>query len=545
MASSTSKFLPLSPGTQVGDSPGESKSLQDRARVRRVLTLVLVFSLQFLFFSYVAIHRFIDGDEGFFLLASKLVLAHKKPYIDFLFEQAPLFPYVYALWMRYFGVTWTSARLFAALLTSLTGTVLCDEVWYRTRHWLASICAATLFAGSMLIFAFFPIAKTFSLAGLLVFAAYVVVSRLSSSSPVWLAGFGGLLLGLSIDTRSYLLVVVPLFLWWIFRNIDANKRSGLLMWFLGGSALGLLPALYFFLSSPNLFLFNNLGYHALRSSGGLVGMWEQKLVAVFQLFLMGPESNGVQNAILLFVSVGFLSLMPKRGYPPRFAFQMAIAVGLVSLLPTPTWPQYFCLCIPFLLVSAVCVIHDLVFRLESRLGRTLSLAACALLSVVYVAAAVPDFHRYLVTGDGVPGVRSAPQPEDLKLQRVREMSDAINEIAAPSETVASFWSGYIFQTSTNPLSGLEGDYALSISEKLSPERRRKYHVISPSEIEAGFAAHQPRVVVLRDQVSSLGHGAEWQKLRATEDSVRNSLRKNGYTVARSIGGTSIYVYGQN
>ena len=134
-----------------------------------------------------------------------------------------------------------------------------------------------------------------------------------------------------------------------------------------------------------------------------------------------------------------------------------------------------------------------------------------------------------------------PQPDDLKLKRVREVSRAIDEIGAPGETVASFWAGYIFQTSANPLPGLEADYGLPVSEKLTPERRAKYHIVSPPEIEAGFAVHKPRVVVLRNQISSQG-GVEWHRLRETEDSLTTSLRENGYTMARSIGGVSIYVY---
>src|ERR1700691_4810430 len=169
MASSTSKLLPVSPDDKAGDSYGTTARGQAHVPIQRVLLLFLVFGLQFLFFSYVALHRFIDGDEGFYLLASRLVLAHQKPYIDFLFEQAPLFPYIYALWMKCFGATWTSARLFAALLTALTGTLVCEEVWRHTRRWVAGVCVVVMFAASMLIFGFFPVAKTFSLAGLLIF----------------------------------------------------------------------------------------------------------------------------------------------------------------------------------------------------------------------------------------------------------------------------------------------------------------------------------------------------------------------------------------
>ena len=36
------------------------------------------------FFLFVARHRFIDADEGCYLMASRLVLEHKVPYRDFL-----------------------------------------------------------------------------------------------------------------------------------------------------------------------------------------------------------------------------------------------------------------------------------------------------------------------------------------------------------------------------------------------------------------------------------------------------------------------------
>lgn len=532
---------PLTDSGRTEVDSATNKKIPAGRRTWGFLLLTGLFLLQLGFFSYVALHRFIDGDEGFYLLASRLVLLHKKPYIDFLFEQAPLFPYAYAFWMKCFGLTWTSARLFAALLTAVTGTLLFEDICHQTRHWLAGLCGTIMFAASMLIFGFFPVAKTFSLAALLVFSAYVVVNRLASKSSSWLAAGGGVLLALSIDTRSYLVVVVPLFILWIMRSSEAKDARRLTKWFLAGCAVGILPCLYFFLSSPDAFLFNNLGYHAIRSNGGLVGMWEEKIVVLLQLFLMGPESNGLQNGILFFTSIGLLSATGKRRYPPRFAFQIAIAVGLVSLLPTPAWPQYFSLCVPFLLVTAVCTTDDMVCALESRRGRTYALAGCTLLFCVYLAAGVPDFHRYLVTGKGVPGIKSAQEAREWKLQPVVEVSRAIEQIASPGETVASLWPGYIFQTRTEPFPGLEADYAVPIADKLSAAQRRKYHVVSPADLERSFAAHTPRVVVVRDKVPSEG-SPEWQKLRAMEDSLRNSVRENGYTVAQSVGGVSIYVY---
>ena len=497
------------------------------------LLLVPLLLLQILFFAFIARHRFVDGDEGFYLLASRLVLMHKKPYLDLFYTQAPLLPYAYALWMKCFEISWASARTFSALLTTLLGVLLYEHVCQQTRHWLAGLTAVVMFASSTLVFAWFPVVKTFSLAGLFLFSAYVIVSRLSAASPRWLITAGGLLLGLSVDTRSYLLLIAPVFLWWIFHNSDARTRLASILWFLGGFTVGIVPCLYLFIPSPHAFLFDNLGFHAIRSNAGLIGMWREKLLAIVMFFLGGPNGNGIQNSILLFISLGFLFSIRRRTYPRRLAFQIAIVLGIISLLPTPVYLQYFCLCVPFLLVSAVCVVNDFFVLLESRRERLVAVAACVALLGIHLGASANDFRKYLVTGDGIPGVRWARNKGDWRLQRVVEVSQAIDQVASPGEMVASFWPGYVFQTKATPFPGFESDFGLPISEKLTSEQRARYHILSPAEIESNFAAHVPRIVVLGNQ----NHLMEV----VVENTGKSSLRAHGYTLVRSIGDTSIYI----
>ena len=145
------------------------------------LWLVSLLPLQTLFFAYVARHRFIDGDEGSYLLASRLVLLHQRPYLDFFYNQAPLLPYVYSAWMKIAGVTWDSGRMFSVLLASLLGVLLYEHIYRETRSWLAGLSAVILFASSTLVFAWFLVVKTHGLAALLLFAAYVMVSRTTRS----------------------------------------------------------------------------------------------------------------------------------------------------------------------------------------------------------------------------------------------------------------------------------------------------------------------------------------------------------------------------
>ena len=494
--------------------------------------LVPVLLPQVLFFIFVARYRIVHIDEGFYLLASRLVLMHKKSYLDFFYTQAPLLPYVYALWMKFFGVSWTSARSFAALVTALLGGLLYQHVCQQTRSWRAGVAAAVMYASCTLVFPWFPIVHTFSLAGLFLFSAYVVVNSPSAKSSPWLIAAGGLLLGLSVDTRSYLLLLIPLFLWWIFHTSDTGARLTSILCFLGGFSIAMVPCLYFFISSPDAFLFNNFGYHAIRSNAGLIGMWQDKFAVVFIVFLVGPQGNGIQNSILFFISLGFVFSMGTRRDPPRFAFQIAVVLGIISLLPTPAHVAYFCLCAPFILVSAVCVANHLFVTLESRREKLVGAAVCIALSVIYLGASVSYFRRYLITGEGITVARWAFDKGDLRLQRIIEVSEAIDHgYVSPDEMVASFWPGYIFQTKARPFPGFENDYGLPISEKLTSEQRARYHILSPAEIEDNFAAHVPRIVVLG---SPLG-GSEM------EDTASRSLREHGYTIVRSIGDTVIYV----
>jgi hypothetical protein len=295
----------------------------------------------------------------------------------------------------------------------------------------------------------------------------------------------------------------------------------------------MVPCLYLFISSPYAFLFNNLGYQAMRTNAGLMGMWPEKFIVVLMLFIGGPQGNGIQNSILFFIILGFIFSIRRPRYPPRLAFQIAITTGIISLLPTPTLPQYFSLCVPFLVVSAVCVVNDLFVTLESRRQRLLAAAACVCLLGIYLAGSANDLRKYLITGDGIPGVRWAHDKDDWRLQRVLEVSQAIDRVASPGEMVASLWSGYIFQTKAKPYPGFEADYGLAIAEKLTLQQRVRYHVLSPAEVESNFAAHVPRIVVVGNQYS-LG-----DRMRYTAET---SLRAHEYTLVRSIGDTSIYVY---
>jgi 4-amino-4-deoxy-L-arabinose transferase-like glycosyltransferase len=472
-------------------------------------------------FLFVAHHRFIDGDEGLYLLASRLVLEHKVPYLDFFYPQAPLLPYAYGLWLKLFGVSWFSARSFSATLTTIIGLLIYAHVCHETQKWIAGAAAVIVFASSTLIFAWLPLAKTYSLTAVFLFSTYVIVTRLSPASSRWLVAIAGLLFGLGVDTRSYVVGLVPILLWWIFRHHETRHGISRVLWFLGGFTFGVIPCIYFFVSSPDLFLFNNLGYHAIRSDAGLIGSWRNKLHGAWKL-LVGTEDNGCQFSILSALSFIVILASRLRRSAALLAFLIACILGFISILPTPLFVQYFCLCMPFLIVAAVCGTSDYATSLHAARPRRIAVLG-------FVASSGPSLRRYLVTGDGVIGIGGIYDAPNWTLDKVSAVSKAIDKLAAPNEEVVSLWPGYMLASKADPYPGFENNFGPIIADKLRVDERAKYHIIAVTDIADDFASHRTRIAVLGNQ----GYGAS---------ELARILHFNSYTAVQTIGDTSIFVY---
>ena len=494
------------------------------------LLLIPVLLVLACFFALAGRHRFIDGDEGFYLLAARLVLQHKQPYQDFLYTQAPLLPYVYALWIKLAGVNWYAARDFSALLTTILGLLMYIHVCRETRKWSSGLAAVALFISSTYIFAWFPIVKTFSLAVLLLFIPYFILADLSPGTSRWLIAVAGLSFGLAVETRSYLVALIPVFLWWIFYRSTNGKRIVSMMWFLIGFAVSLAPSLYLFASAPDLYLFNNLGYHSLRSSAGLIGGWRWKLQIALQV-LIYPRDNGLQFSLLAVVSFVVIVVLRRQRGAALLSFLIALFIGIVSMLPTPPLVQYFCMCVPFLIVAAVCSVSDYLASVPVQF-KSATAGVCLVLLAGFAASAVPSFWRYCVTGYHVMGVKDPEDAHNWTLDKVTEVSREIDQLARPKEEVGSFWPGYIFASKANPYPGYENDFGWMITAKLTDDQRARYHILSRLDMEAGFAGHAPRIVVVGNQ--EFFDGAPRVSACAA------ILRYYHYASVRTIGDTSIF-----
>src|SRR5271170_348579 len=70
-------------------------------------------------------------DEGFHLLAAQSILRGKRPYLDFIHSQTPLYAYWNAALMRVFGESWRMVHVVSSL--AVTGAALMAAEFVLTR----------------------------------------------------------------------------------------------------------------------------------------------------------------------------------------------------------------------------------------------------------------------------------------------------------------------------------------------------------------------------------------------------------------------------
>jgi len=75
----------------------------------------------------ISLGRLVDADEGYLLMAARLVSEGRWPYRDFFLPQVPLLPAVFATVFAVFGRSWLVARLFSGLVAVAMGWLVYRE----------------------------------------------------------------------------------------------------------------------------------------------------------------------------------------------------------------------------------------------------------------------------------------------------------------------------------------------------------------------------------------------------------------------------------
>ncbi len=296
-------------------------------------------------------------DEGFHLLAAQLILRGKRPYLDFLHSQSPLYAYYNATLMRVFGESWRMVHVVSSLAVVGAALLIANYVLERLedRRWrlAGALCAMFLITLNSTILWFGTIAQPYAVCLFLVVSAFrltVLAADRESTPAAAVAGFcAGAAAACSLLTAPF----APVLLLWTW--LYATDRWTKSIMFLAGAAIPFLPLAALFIKSPRQVLFGVFQYHALYRDADWPGAGKQNLdVATAWM-------NNYEAVLLIgLAGLGLAYIAGKSNWSIARKREFALCVWLIAaesaylLIPRPTFGRYYLFVIPFLaILSAV------------------------------------------------------------------------------------------------------------------------------------------------------------------------------------------------
>ena len=512
-----------------------------RAKKRWALAgVVLASTLYCAGLAYYAETRPIDGDEGFYATAARLVWEGKTPYQDFFYQQTPLLPYLYGWMWAIRPQSLIAMRLISAacggVAVFLWGISLVSQKRLPTNIALATFAAVLL---NPYWVSWNVVVKTFAFANLFMTTATICLyAALHSTGTRWYF-VAGLALGACTSVRSfYGPVLVVVLLWSLYQEHRSSRLSyPRTLTFLGGSVCGLLPLIVSFLRDPRAFLFNNIRYHQLDAGY----MWSGRLVEGYQnvqhttavyfdavvVRLLGSHPYFTMGTV--FSIVGGISLWKLRKSQEgpydehdylyfELALLMLATYTVVALVPFPPYDQYFDgplvpFLVPFLGEG---------LRIVWRAGQK-RLVTLALLAVVLFIVEI--------------GRETASQSEVAvwRLANYDEMTRVIEANSRPDETVLSFWPGYVFASGRRYFPGIENHFVYRIMNKISSAERARYHVVSHDQVLSAISRREIPLLVLSPWLGEYENNLSPGDLQLFHDIINAN-----YLPLSSVSGIAIY-----
>lgn len=314
-------------------------------------------------------------DEGFHLIAAKLIKSGKTPYLDFVFAQTPLNAYWNAFWMRIFGESWRAIQAIDALLTTAAVVVTADFMRSRatllkmqTHGWsTASVLTALVLAGANLdVVEFGTIGQAYALALLLIVCAFRLTVASVQCERLWWAGLAGCLAGAAAGSTLLTAPTAPvLFLWAVFYT-SAGKRIALGASFIAGALVSLIPLITLFAKSPARVIFDIFRYHMFYRRSDWPGATQHDL-EVFTSWIQSPQA--IILGLLALTGIWFVAKKSGWERNRRSEFYLcgwlALSQGLHVSTAHPTFRQYYIFTVPFLSILASIGFFAIVQRFAS------------------------------------------------------------------------------------------------------------------------------------------------------------------------------------
>jgi hypothetical protein len=450
-------------------SPGERGHLRYLCAVSAVLFAGLLFYSQTGAFSW---------DEGFHLLAAQLILAGKRPYVDFCFPQTPLNAYLTAGWMRLAGDTWRAVHVLEAAWVAAAAFLTADFV--RTRfpvtgwRWAGALAALVAVGMNSQVVIFGTIGQSYGLCLFLVVAAYrlavVAVERRGASR----AAAAGFMAGAAAGSSMLTAPVAPILLLWLYLCNRAGSRWAKIAGFLGGGAVAWLPIAWLYRQGPAQTIFNVILYQ-LKYRHKWNGAVRQDISALSSWI---DSAQGLSLALLAAAGLWFLLRQCDWDRQRRAEIYLSLwlAVGLSAELATahPTFERYFLVMVPFAVIPAIAGMYAVGVRLTGP-DRPLHAAyfLIVILTLGLARGLFDDSDSYVWTD-------------------TEKIAQKVAEVTPRGGTI---WADELiyFLMRRPPPDGMEFSYAHEI-EEMPAAQARLLHILTASELRRRTAAGEYKTV---------------------------------------------------
>ncbi|HXJ95539.1 MAG TPA: hypothetical protein VMT20_22070 [Terriglobia bacterium] len=439
-------------------------------------------------------------DEGFHMLAARLIDAGKRPYLDFFFPQTPLNAYWNAAWMAMLGARWRVVHAVAALVT--TGSVWLIAQYltglFPDRRWRlpAAFAGLALFGLHSQVWMTGTIAQAYPLCMLLVVAAFRAGIAGVADTGVRMSALAGLLAGAAAGCSLLTALMAPVLLVWMWLYNRAGSRWIKAAAFLGGGAVAWTPILYLFARAPHVVAFNILEFHTLYRRVD----WEGS--TAHDIGIVTDWVNSSPSLLLVLLAVAGLFFIKKSAFESarraefRLCLWLVVAVGAQNIFARPTFPQYFCFMIPFLTVLGVVGFYAVMARLDSpdRLRAPVILLTC-------VAA--------LCLGNDVYNDRGG-----TTWRQLQQVANRVRQVTPPGAPLAAPEQIYFLANWPVP-SGMEHDDAHKLD--LSPAENAALHILPKAELDQRVkSGYFPTAVTCSDDDSMSDVNSEGVYARSEE-----------------------------
>ncbi len=335
-------------------------------------------------------------------------------------------------------------------------------------------------------------------------------------------GLAGLFAALAAGVRlSYAVVIIILGGALLFALIrDGRRQLRPLLLLAAGFALGMLPILVLFLLAPQQFIYGNIIYINLnrlyREYLGHRGKMD--LLSKFRYFywevLKHPATMFLYVGAMWFGAQTVIKLIRTRArdLPAWTLCVLLLALFASAFAPTPLWVQYFFAPLPFLVIASAAALS----QLKQLRWQALGLAALTAL-ILLQGNLFTDLAR----------IKILARPAEWIPLQVHQYAQTLSE-HVPSGKILTL-------VPMLPLEGgldsyemfAVGPFSWRTVNFLTIERRQKYEVIAPVDLEAFLAADPPAAILTGFEVQHEGLTPETPG--NLEDPFEEYARAHGYS----------------